>query len=102
MIYRVCTLNLKRPTVSAAHALMLRVAAYVNENFPGVTVEVLRNVGGSLEQLYLVTCCASLTELEEYEAERQLDRVWLALLEEWRGLEAEAMIATDQLYRSLL
>ena len=102
MIYRVRTLNLTRTKVSEAHTLILKLAAYVNENFPGVTVEILRNVGGPVHQLHLITCCASLEDLEEYEEERQLDRDWLAWLEEWRRLDAESAAAIDQLYRSLL
>lgn len=102
MIYRVRTLTLTRAKVTEAHALILKVAAYVNENFPGVTVEILRNVGGPVHQIHMITCCASLEDLEEYEEEWQLDTDWLALLEEWRRLDAEFAAAEDQLYRSLL
>lgn len=102
MIYRARTLNLIRAKVAEAHALMLKATAYLNENFPGVTVEILRNVGGPVNQIHMVTCCASLAALEEYEEERQLDAGWLALLEEWRALDAESTTAVDHLYRSLL
>lgn len=102
MIYRVRTLNLTRTKVSEAHALILKLAAYVNENFPGITVEILRNVGGPVHQIHLITCCASLEDLEEYEEERQLDTDWLAWVEEWRRLDAESADAVDQFYRSLL
>lgn len=102
MIYRVRTLNLTRTKVTEAHTLILKAAAYVNENFPGVTVEILRNVGGPVHQIHMVTCCASLEDLEEYEEERQLDTDWLALLEEWRLLDAESTTAVDHLYRSLI
>lgn len=102
MIYRVRTLNLARTKVTEAHALILRVAAYVNANFPGVTVEILRNVGGPVHQIHMVTCCASLEDLEEYEEERQLDSEWLALIEEWRLLDAESSPTVDHLYRSLI
>ena len=102
MIYRVRTLTLTRAKVTAAHALILKMAVYVNENFPGVTVEILRNVGGPVHQIHMITCCASLEDLEEYEEEWQLDTDWLALLEEWRLLDAEATATVDQLYRSLI
>lgn len=102
MIYRVRTLNLTRTKVTEAHALVLKMAAYVNQNFPGVTVEILRNVGGPVNQIHMVTCCASLEDLEEYEEVRQLDSDWLALLEDWRLLDAESSIGVDHLYRSLL
>ena len=102
MVYRVRTLTLTRTKVTEAHALILRVAAYVNANFPGVTVELLRNVGGPVHQIHMITCCASLEDLEEYEEEWQLDTEWLALLEEWRLLDAESTDAMDQLYRSLI
>lgn len=102
MIYRARTLNLTRSKISEAHALMLKAAAYLNENFPDITVEVLRNIGGPVNQIHMVTSCASLAVLEEYEAERQLDVGWLALLEEWRALDAEACTAVDHLYRSLI
>lgn len=102
MIYRARTINLTRAKVAEAHALMVKTATFVNEQFPGVTVEVLRNIGGPLNQIHLVTCCESLATLEDYEEERQLNAGWLALIEEWRALDAELSTAVDHLYRSLI
>ena len=99
MIYRVRTLNLIPAKKSAASEVACSAAEYATEHFPGIEVEVLENISGSLHHIHMVTRCDSLATLEAYEAKRQTDAGWLRLLEEFRTLNA-VVDQVDRLYRA--
>ena len=99
MIYRVRSLKLHLAKRFAATRTACNAAAYVNEHYPGVEVEVLENISGSLHHIHMVTRCESLAALEAYEAKRQTDTGWLKLLDEFR--KHDAMVDQfDRLYRT--
>ena len=101
MIYRARTMNLIPQKAAAVRAVCVRAAAYVNEHFPGIHVEILENVAGSLNQIHMVTRCESLAALETYEAQRAKDPGWLALVEEVNALRGTTEVM-DSLYRVIL
>jgi len=98
MIYRSRTMTLDKAKANAMRDVCVRAAAYVNEHFPGIHVEILENVAGSLDDIHMVTRCASQAALEAYEAERQTDAGWNALVAEVQAI-AGATATIDRLYR---
>ena len=98
MIYRARTINLGTVNIGEAKHIMVRAAAYLNENYSEVDVEILENIGGSLQQLHMVTRCNSLAALEAYEEKRQGDTEWNAILAEWNAF-AVGNTTEDRLYR---
>ena len=98
MIYRVRTLDLIADKKSAATEVACSAAAYATKHFPGIEVEVLENISGSLHHIHMVTRCESLAALEAYEAKRQTDAGWLGLLEAFRTANA-VVDQVDRLYR---
>lgn len=98
MIYRARTMTLIPAKADAVRAVCVRAAAYVNEHFPGIHVEILENIAGSLDDIHMVTRCESLAALEAYEAERQTDAGWNALVAEVQAV-AGATDMVDRLYR---
>ena len=87
MIYRSRTMNLIPQKSTAVRDVSVRAAAYVNEHYPGIHVEILENIAGDRQQIHMVTRCDSLAALEAYEAQRLEDPGWMALVEEVVGLE---------------
>lgn len=98
MIYRVRTMTLSRSKASSVRKVAARAAAYVNQNYPDIQVEVLDNITGLRDQIHMVTRCASLAALEVYETERQGDTEWRAHMDEYTGLDAVTE-TVDSLYR---
>lgn len=88
-IYRFRTVDLAPAKASAARDVMVRAAAYLTAQYPEVRVEILRAVDGPPHQLHMVTRCASMGALDAYEAARLDDAGWLALIEEYRALDAQ-------------
>ena len=43
----------------------VKVASYVNDNYPGLNVQVLRNVGGKIAEVHWVSSYESLAAFEE-------------------------------------
>ncbi len=99
MIYRVRTINLIPAKASAAREVACRAAAYATEHFSGINLEIMENVAGPQHQMHMVTRCESLAALEAYEAKRQTDAGWQALVEDFRALSA-AVDTVDYLYRT--
>lgn len=98
MIYRVRTITLHPAQAIAYREVVLRAAAYINEQYPAIHVEIWENVAGRQQQIHMVTRCDSLAALESYEAQRKSDTGWLALVEEVNALQA-TVEAVDQIYR---
>ena len=98
MIYRARTITLGGVNIGEAKHIMVRAAAYLNENYPEIDVEILENIGGPLQQLHMVTKCNSLAALEAYEEKRQGDAEWNAILAEWNAF-AVGSTTEDHLYR---
>lgn len=98
MIYRVRTLTLRPEQRIEYREVLLRAAAYVNEQYPTIHVEIWENVAGRQQQIHMVTRCDSLAALESYEAQRKHDTGWLALAEEANALQA-TLETVDQIYR---
>ena len=88
-IYRFRTVELAAEKEAAAQDVMVRAAAYLTAHYPGVQVKILRTVDGLPHELHMVTRCASLGDLDTYETARADDVGWLALLEEYRALDAQ-------------
>ena len=100
MIYRVRTMKLNPEKAAAAREVAAKAASYATGHFPGIEVQILENIAGSLHQIHMVTRCQSLAALEAYEAERQLDAEWQVLIAEYRSLAA-TVDTIDQLYRTV-
>src|SRR4051812_43393913 len=100
MIYRVRTITLSRDEKGPAIEVTVRAPAYVTAHFPGIELEILENVAGPLNQIHMVTHCASLAALEAYETKRKTDSGWQALIEEF-GQLAPGAESVDHLYRTL-
>lgn len=100
MIYRSRTMTFLPKKSAAVRAVSVRAAAYVNEHYPNVHVEILENIAGQGYQIHMVTRCDSLAALEAYESDRQSDEGWLALVDEVRALQG-VVRSVDSLYRVL-
>ena len=88
-IYRFRTVELAVEKKAAAQDVMIRAAAYLTAHYAGVQVKILRTVDNPSHELHMVTRCATLGDLDTYEAARSDDVGWLALLEEYRALDAQ-------------
>ena len=98
MIYRARTMTLIPAKADAIRDVCVRAAAYVNEHFPGIHVEILENIAGSLDDIHMVTRCESLAALEAYEEKRKSDAGWMALVAEVQAVAGVSKIV-DSLYR---
>ena len=98
MIYRVRTMTLIPAKAAAVREVAVRAAAYVNERYPGIHVEILENISGPNDQIHMVTRCDSLAALEAYEEQRKTDAGWNALVAEVQRV-AGATESVDRLFR---
>lgn len=83
MIYRIRTITLARKELSQSQAHFVDAANYVNSKYPEVTSEILLNISGSLNEIHWLTKCDSLATLEAYEAKRDQDPEWQAIVQKW-------------------
>ncbi len=98
MIYRARTMTLIPAKAAAVRDVTVRAAAYVNEHYPGIRVEILENIAGIVDQIHMVTRCESLAAFEAYEEQRKADAGWNALVAEVQAVAGIAESA-DRLFR---
>jgi hypothetical protein len=65
MVYLVRSARAQQGRSQAALPWAFQVATYLNENYPQVNVEVLRNINGPIDQVHWVARYESLAALEE-------------------------------------
>lgn len=78
----------------------VKVAQYINEKFPEMHVQVLRNVNGSLGQIHWSSRYASLAVCEEIMAKVEADPGYQALMEESQEL-FDPNFTQDHYYRTV-
>jgi len=97
MIYRIRTITLSRKEIIESRSVFTEAANYINSKYPDVTSEILINISGSLNQIHWSTKCDSLAILEAYEAKRNQDPEWIAIVQKWFA-EADPQDMVDNFY----
>ena len=88
MIYNVRSGEILDGKMAAAMEFAVKVASYVNANYPGLNVQVLRNVSGLVNQVHWVASYESLAALEEANAEINADPGYQEIVATAEGLFA--------------
>ena len=79
-----------------------KVAAHINQKFPGSNVQVVRNVGGPMYELHFVSVSESLAAYDALTKQMQADEGYQKLLNE--GREQRLIIGTsvnERLYETV-
>lgn len=102
MITRVRTANMHDGKGHEAFAWAVKVATYINENFSGSNIQVMRNVGGPVWQVHWVDSHESLAAYEEVMKKVEADSGYLELLGEARDQKLFVSSSiVDSLYQAI-
>ena len=100
MIYGVRTANIQGGKIGEAFEFAVKMAAYLNEKFPDIGVQVLRNTPGPVYQLHWVARYESLAAFEDIWAQMSADPGYLELYAAGVGLfDASSMV--DRWYQTV-
>ena len=100
MIYYARSAEILDGKAAAAMEFAVKVASYVNDNYPGLNVQVLRNVSGLVNQVQWVSSYESLAALEEINAKIGADSGYQEIVATAEGLFAARTHATH-LYQTV-
>ncbi len=102
MITWIRTANMQDGKGQDAFAWAVKVANYVNEKFSEANVQVVRNIGGPVWQVYWVANYESLATFEEVMKRVEADSGYLELLGEARDQNLFISSGTvDSLYEAI-
>ncbi len=82
MIYQVGSINMMPGKEQEAEQLMLKLAAFVKQKFPGVNSQILRNFDGKGNQIHIIDTWDSVGAWEVADTQTQADPNWQTLLQE--------------------
>ena len=102
MITTVRSASISPGKIDEGFAFAVEIAHYINENLPGTTVQVLRNIGGKMAQVHWVSTYESLAAYEAYWTKLENDAGFKEKLAEARGNElyvADSIV--DSLYQTI-
>jgi hypothetical protein len=102
MIVWVRTANIHDGKMREAFGWAAKVASYTNQKFPGVNVQVTRNIGGPMSQVRWMASYESLASFEKLMRQIESDDGYQALLAEVR--QQAALIGpsvVDALYETI-
>jgi hypothetical protein len=100
MIYYTRSAEILDGKNAAAMEFAVKVASYVNDNYPGLNVRVLSNVSGQVNQVHWVSGYESLAALEETSAKIGADSGYQEIVATAEGLFAASTHVTH-LYRTV-
>jgi hypothetical protein len=86
MVYHVFSANTVPGKDKAAEQFLLKVAAFVNQKFPGVNSHILRNFDGKSNRMHIVETWDSVGAWEVGDNQTQADPNWPILMQEALGL----------------
>ena len=80
----------------------LNVTSYLNKQFPGTEMEVVRNVGGPFYEIHMVSRCESLTVYDDLRKRSEADGGYQKMVSQAReqGLFIGSRI-TERLYETV-
>lgn len=92
MIHHVASANIVPGKAKQAEQFLLKVAAFVNQKFPGTDSHVLRNFDGKGNRIHILEIWNSVGAWEVASSQNETDQDWLALMQEITGLFDENSI----------
>jgi len=86
MVYHVVSAEISPGKRQEAEQFVLKMAAYVNQRFPGANAHVIKNINGNQDNMHYVETFESMGAWEASEKDLETDADWLSLVGGGGGL----------------
>jgi hypothetical protein len=100
MVYLIRSARAQPGRAQAALPWAVGVASYLNEHYPDINVQIVRNVNGPIDQVHWVARYASLAALEETRRKLDQDDAYQELVGAFQSI-FDLRSAVDNIYETV-